>query len=278
MACPGHSWPAWWKIRLKNLWLATGAGIYRVSHSDVNKAIDNPGGYLICKLMFGAKTLPDSTAVFGGTRAVLSPDGQLWFATADGVLDADTHQTEIDPSLMPLYLESAAYNGQPPFSLFHGGLWSVADTNQTPFMAPAQLRSLEIRFTALNFAAPGEVRFRHKLNGFDLDWVDDGNARSVRYGRLPYGQYRFHVAARNADGVWREARQTFAFVVPRRSIFGLGPWLCLSSRRSRWWRASSALFPTGACVLPWPAWNNNSRSNASACALPATCTMKWVRS
>ena len=206
----------------ENLWLTTGTGIYRVSHSDVNKAIDNPGGFLICKLMFGAKTLPDLTAVFGGTRAVLSPDGQLWFATADGVLDVDTHQTEIDPSLMPLYLESAAYNGQPPFSLFRGGLWSAADTNHAPVVAPAQLRSLEIRFTVLNFAAPGEVRFRHKLNGFDLDWVDDANARSVRYGRLPYGQYRFHVAARNADGVWREARQTFAFVVP--TPFYFRPW------------------------------------------------------
>ncbi|MGH7952083.1 MAG: ATP-binding protein, partial [Limisphaerales bacterium] len=38
--------------------------------------------------------------------------------------------------------------------------------------------------------------------------------RSARYGRLPYGHYRFHVAARNADGAWQEAPETFAFIVP----------------------------------------------------------------
>ena len=36
----------------------------------------------------------------------------------------------------------------------------------------------------------------------------------ARYGRLPYGHYRFRVAARNADGAWQEAAETFAFVVP----------------------------------------------------------------
>ena len=38
--------------------------------------------------------------------------------------------------------------------------------------------------------------------------------RSARYGRLPYGHYRFHVAARSADGAWQEAAETFAFIVP----------------------------------------------------------------
>jgi len=200
--------------QVKNLWLATGAGIYRVNRSDVSKSLDKPGTSLVCKLMAAAKTLPESTMVSGGARSVLSPDGQLWFATSDGVLNADTRQSEIEPSLLPLYIESAAYNGQPPFPLLRGGLWSSAGNGTTLFKSPVDLRSLEIHFTALNFAAPEEVQFRHKLDGFDPDWVDDANDRSARYGRLPYGHYRFRVAARNAEGAWQEAAETFVFVVP----------------------------------------------------------------
>jgi signal transduction histidine kinase len=36
----------------------------------------------------------------------------------------------------------------------------------------------------------------------------------VRYGRLPYGDYRFRIAASHTDGVWHEASAPFAFQVP----------------------------------------------------------------
>jgi len=164
--------------------------------------------------MSEAKTAPVSTTGFGGTRAVLSPDGELWFATSEGVLNVDTRQSEIAPSVFPVYIESAAFNGQPPVSLLRGALWSPGSENATPFKAPVDSRSLEIHFAALSYAAPEDVQLRHKLEGIDPDWVDDAGVRSAHYGRLPYGGYRFRVAARNVDGDWQEAAETFAFVVP----------------------------------------------------------------
>ena len=101
----------------KNLWLATSAGIYRVERSDVTKAINDFGSPLKCELMSGAKTQPESSTVSGGIRAMLSPDGELWFATSEGVMNVDTHQSEAEPSNIPLYLESAVFNGRPPLSL-----------------------------------------------------------------------------------------------------------------------------------------------------------------
>ena len=198
----------------KNLWLATGAGIYRVNRGDLRRTLDNPRIPLACKLIAEAKTLPESTMVSGGPRTLLAPDGDLWFATSEGVLNVNTRQSEIEPSVIPLYLESAAFNGRPPRSLLRGGLWSPAVTNHPLFKTPGDVRSLEVQFTALDFAAPGAVRFRHKLEGLDLDWVDDAGSRSARYGHLSYGHYRFRVAARLADGAWQEAPETFAFIVP----------------------------------------------------------------
>jgi signal transduction histidine kinase len=66
----------------------------------------------------------------------------------------------------------------------------------------------------LSFLDPEEIRFRHKLEGSDADWVEDAGARLARYGRLPHGNYRFRVAARVADGPWREDNDLFALRVP----------------------------------------------------------------
>jgi ligand-binding sensor domain-containing protein/signal transduction histidine kinase len=196
----------------KNLWLATGAGIYRVNHFDVRKALNNSQLPLACKLVSPAKTVPEASLAMGGRRALLAPDEHLWFATSEGVLNVDTHQSEITPAGFPLYILSTTVNGQPPVSRLRGTLWSPSATPE-PLRASADV-PLEIHFTAMSFAAPEDLRFRHQLVGVDPDWVDDAGARFARYVRLPYGDYRFRVAARNGDGVWQEAAEPLMIVVP----------------------------------------------------------------
>ncbi|HKW31217.1 MAG TPA: two-component regulator propeller domain-containing protein [Verrucomicrobiae bacterium] len=198
----------------RNIWLATGAGIYRVNRSDFRESFAHGRGPLASQWISDAKTVPESPTVEGGTRAALASDGELWFATSEGVLNVDARRSEIEPLVFPVYIDHAAFNRQPPISLLRGALWSPATANNTPFKAPVDVRSLEIHFTALNFIAPEEIQFRHKLQGSDSDWVEDGSTRSAHYGRLPYGHYRFHLAVRDADGKWRDVAETFAFVVP----------------------------------------------------------------
>jgi signal transduction histidine kinase len=200
--------------KTKKIWLATGAGIYRLNRGNLRETLADSKIPLACEIISEAKTLPDSALILGGTRALFAPDGALWFATSEGVLNVDTHSTESAPAEIPLYLENAVFNNGPPVNLLRDGPWLHAGKNGRPFHAPVDLRSLEIHFTAPSFAAPEEVRFRHKLDGADADWQDDGNVRSARYNRLLFGQYRFRVAAREADGTWQESPQTFSFLVP----------------------------------------------------------------
>lgn len=196
----------------KNLWLATGAGIYRVSHSDVFEALNSARLPLVCKMVSPAKTVPDSTLALGGQFAVLAPDEHLWFATSEGVLNVDAHQSEIAPSSFPVYVVSTAVNGQPAARQLRGELWSAAP--HSPPLVTSASTPLELRFTAMSFIAPEDLRFRHKLEGVDPDWVDDAGTRLARYVRLPYGSYHFRVAARNGDGPWQESAEPFAIVVP----------------------------------------------------------------
>ncbi len=194
----------------KTLWLATGAGIYRVNSADIHKSLVNPSVPLVCGLMSKAATISDPPAISCGTRVLLSPDGELWFGTSDGVLRVDPRNSKIVRHPLPVFIESVVFNGN-TISLLNGPMWSPP-SNSLPFQA-ANLRSLEFHFTALSFSAD-EIQFRHKLEDNDADWVDDGANRSVSYGRLSYGHYRFRVQARRADGDWHEAAETFAFVVP----------------------------------------------------------------
>lgn len=197
-----------------NLWLATGAGIYRISQAELARSLARPEALLGGKLIVDARITPEAAPAVGGARALLAPEGRLWFATSEGVLNLDTRRPEIEAAPLPPYIEKISCNGGPAVSALWNVAWSPAATNKPAPAILRDLKALEIRFTALSFSAPEKTRFRHKLEGFDQDWVEDGATRFKRYDRLPYGRYVFRVAARQADGAWLEAGNPFAFEVP----------------------------------------------------------------
>ncbi len=76
------------------------------------------------------------------------------------------------------------------------------------------MRRVEFHYTALSFTAPERVRFRYRLDGLDLDWVEAGGRRVAEYSQLSPGQYRFHVTACNEDGVWSQERSRAGVHMP----------------------------------------------------------------
>ena len=192
------------------LWMVTAAGICRVRRSELEKAFENPKLPIICELVAKTKAEPDSGMMVGGTRALRAPNGRLWFATFDGLMQVDTHPglPEIESSVLPVLLESVVFNGSPPVPLL--GRLAVPGV----FKAPSSVSSAEFRFTTLSFVSPEAFELRHRLDGFDRDWVEDAGLRQARYGHLPYGRYRFRAAARHPGSAWQEAPYSFAFEVP----------------------------------------------------------------
>ena len=63
-------------------------------------------------------------------------------------------------------------------------------------------KRLDLRYAAPCLVAPEKVRFRHRLEPLESDWVEAGGRRSANYSHLPPGSYRFLVTACNNDGVW----------------------------------------------------------------------------
>ncbi len=61
-----------------------------------------------------------------------------------------------------------------------------------------------IDFVALNYISTEKNRYKYRLDGYNEEWVDIGNQRSVSFMNLREGKYTFSVIASNNDNVWNE--------------------------------------------------------------------------
>ncbi|MCK7474166.1 MAG: hypothetical protein MZV49_12955 [Rhodopseudomonas palustris] len=81
-----------------------------------------------------------------------------------------------------------------------------------PIIGP-DVGRLKIRYTALSFSWPEDVRFRYRIVGYDRDWIDAGGDRIARYSGIPPGVHRFEVMACNESGVWSQSADHFEFTM-----------------------------------------------------------------
>ncbi len=61
---------------------------------------------------------------------------------------------------------------------------------------------LNIEFFLLDFYIPEKNNYRYMLEGFDGNWIESGNKRSIRYTNLSEGTYIFKVLGSNSENVW----------------------------------------------------------------------------
>ena len=119
--------------------------------------------------------------------------GRLWFGTLNGVarLGPERHRPAVPP---PVFIERLRLAGRPhPVS-------QLGEAELTGIrLAPGDNR-VQIEFGGISFAAGGELRFQHRLEGIDPDWTEPDPARSVDYANLAPGSYRFAVRAVTPDG------------------------------------------------------------------------------
>ncbi len=131
-------------------------------------------------------------------------DGRIWFPTQDGVVVVDPRTVAPDTVPPPLVIEQVVAGDSV--------LLPSADSVR---LSPVQ-RDIRIDFTALTFLEPRNVRFRHRLDGYDNAWVDSDTRRSAFYTQLPPGQYTFRVQVTASGNEWYEPGAALALtVVPR---------------------------------------------------------------
>lgn len=72
-------------------------------------------------------------------------------------------------------------------------------------------------FSGISFQDERNVRFKHKLAGFDKDWSKEHYLykQVIEYTNLDPGSYRFHIRAGNAMGVWSDVVSSEEIVILR---------------------------------------------------------------
>lgn len=76
---------------------------------------------------------------------------------------------------------------------------------------------LSFDFAALEYSAPGKIRYAYYLEGWDKGWNYTGDLRSAHYSHLDEGTYNLRLKATNADGVWGKEQTLLKITV-------LPPW------------------------------------------------------
>jgi signal transduction histidine kinase/ligand-binding sensor domain-containing protein len=123
----------------------------------------------------------------GGVRG---PDGRLWVATGLGLV-------LIDPQRLP----GAHRTARPTIeSLTVSGQQRALEDD---LVLPPRTSTLEIEYASVNLSAASKLRYRHRLDGVDEDWVMAGGARNARYTGLAPGTYQFRVSATDT-GRWTD--------------------------------------------------------------------------
>jgi signal transduction histidine kinase/ligand-binding sensor domain-containing protein len=194
------------------LWLGSNKGLMHVAKKSLEDFAAGKADAILCRTYGKTDGLPTRECSIGSQPAACrAADGHFWFPTTEGVACIDP--AELKPNLRPptVMIESILVNGLEQNTNRLASTWPAIVTI-TPGVNRSEL-PLEIHYTALDFSAPGLIRFRYQLEGYQSRWTDAGSDRVARYPKLPPGNYRFNVVAYNEDGVSNENSGSFTVIV-----------------------------------------------------------------
>jgi PAS domain S-box-containing protein len=139
---------------------------------------------------------------------IVDSRGRVWIGTNRGL---SIYNEQFDdymnwnpsPKLRLLYMEA------------DNGKISLAPSDP-PVQLNYKTNTLVFHFRGVSFINEKAIRFKHKLEGFDKEWLDEHYPfkQMIRYSNLPAGRYRFHLKVKNALGVWSDPATSPELVIP----------------------------------------------------------------
>ncbi len=189
------------------LWMSCHLGIFRIERRSLDDVAENRARSVRSNYFGKADGMLDTLCAGGVQSAgIKARDGKLWFPTQNGAAVIDPRNIKSNAAAPSVVIEESYLDNAP------------IDPNQALTIAPSQ-ENLQINYTALSLTKSAQILFKHRLQGLDGDWVEDGTRRTVNYSHLPPGEYTFQVIADNGDGVWNMEGKSwriirFAAVLP----------------------------------------------------------------
>ncbi|MBI5388551.1 MAG: ATP-binding protein [Verrucomicrobia bacterium] len=226
-----------------HFWFSSNQGIFRAAKRELNQFADGALERVQCVAYGRSDGLPTLECEGGSQSAgCRTRDGRLWFPTIRGLVAVDPAEVRTNAAPPPVMIEEMIVDGQPmplgdaegssrrekapfrgqrseinqktepPHVGYYGSEGGFRQTRPALEIAPGR-RRFEFHYTGLNFSAPEHLRFRHRLEGVDAEWVETGHQRTASYKELPRGTYTFHVQTCSREGAWPPTGASLTFVV-----------------------------------------------------------------
>lgn len=186
--------------KLGNLWMSTNKGITRFSPpADLQKVNDSH---------FSLFTAEDGLQgnEFNTGAYYADPRGNLYFGGSNGINWFNpVKYTGANPKA-PVVITQATINNKP---------WEgdTAITYKKRLDLPWHQNSLSFNFAALDFVAPGKVKYYYQLYPYDKNWVEAGNRNYAAYTNIPPGDYTFRVKAWGPNLGTKDAEATLSITI-----------------------------------------------------------------
>jgi ligand-binding sensor domain-containing protein/signal transduction histidine kinase len=181
------------------LWITSPHGLFRASIRELNAYADRTSE-TVSVISYGTGdglTVNDFST--GGHPATWKDRrNAIWFASAKGIVSIDAQHTAANRIAPSVVFERVTADDR------------ILDPRKATTFGPG-LSRISFEYTGLSFAAPQQIRFKYRMEGFDKRWIDAGTRRTAYYTNLPPGGYRFVVLARNNDGIWNTRDASLAF-------------------------------------------------------------------
>lgn len=140
-----------------------------------------------------------------------SRDGVIWFGTMNGVIKFNTWKDRINAIPPITVIEDLKLF----FSDFDFSKYATESDRRTGLPIglelPYDMNHLTFDYVGISHIAPGKIRYRVKLEGFDADWNPITKATTATYTNIPPGEYTFKVKSSNNDGIWNIEPTTLSF-------------------------------------------------------------------
>ncbi|HAF30415.1 MAG TPA: hypothetical protein DCG75_15340 [Bacteroidales bacterium] len=114
--------------------------------------------------------------------------GNIWVGTASGIIKLNSDYNDTLKVLPKIFISQKSIFFNP-----------ILDS-QNNFKH--NKNHLSFYYTALWYRSAENLSYRHKLEGYDIDWNAASNLRMVTYSNLPPGDYKFVVQVNYSGGKW----------------------------------------------------------------------------
>ncbi|MFZ1520315.1 MAG: two-component regulator propeller domain-containing protein [Ignavibacteriaceae bacterium] len=179
-----------------NLWIATNRGISRYSESNSEgKQFRN---YFTDDGLQGLEF--NINSVFKNSK------GEIYFGGTNGLNKFNPSIMRDNPNQPQIAIVSFIKAGEKYLTYLE-----LSRDEEIILTSDENIFSFE--FSAFDYTNPKKNQYTYKLEGFDSDWIVNGNNRFANYTNIDPGEYTFMVKASNNDGIWNENAASLKVII-----------------------------------------------------------------